>query len=77
MTNQRQSYGEYCYPARLAELVKRERPIQPIEMLPKDRKLVFFPQVLEPRLTDSSETGYSFGQLNLHPFEPEKITHFA
>ena len=39
MTNGRQSYGDYCYPAQLAELVKREWPTQAIEMLPKDRDL--------------------------------------
>jgi hypothetical protein len=50
VTNQGQSYRGHCYPARLAELVKREWPIQAIEMLPKDSR--------------SSETGYSFGRFN-------------
>ena len=39
MPNRRPTYRGYSYPAQLAELVKREWPIQAIEVLPKDPHL--------------------------------------
>ena len=39
MSNRRPTYRGYSYPAQLAELVKREWPVQAIEVLPKDPHL--------------------------------------